>query len=102
MTMSIFGAVAMAALVVTAVFSLAGKSNKTNERRAVRKWCLIWLVGVFLLIFLPGLLVYRKTIPENANLVWYPCLYILLSIPTMNWFVNDLVAARKKDEEPVN
>lgn len=102
MTMAIFGAVAMAALIVTAAFSFRGKSNKRDERRVVRKWCIIWLVGVFLLIFLPGLLADRRVIPEDTDLSWYPVLYIILSTFSMNWFVNDLVAARKTDEEPDN
>ena len=102
MTMSIFGAVAMAALIITAVFSFWGKSNKRDERRVVRKWCFIWFVGVLLLIFLPGVLANRKVIPEDADLSWYPVLYIILSTFSMNWFVNDLVAARKTDEQPDN
>ena len=92
-----FGLLGLAAIVMTYAFNAKRLSND-RERRVMRKWCWIWSGGVFVLVFLPGLLVSLQTMPDKlAGII--PALYVVFVWPTVAWYTNEMRAAKNEHQD---
>ena len=94
--LTVFGTAAIVFLTVGATIR-GNKISDPVERRILRKWCAICAVGVFALIFVPGLLAHLEIIP-GTRLAIFPCLFVILLFMAYGQFYREITAAKARGD----